>query len=75
MQILEFAIMGDLLSYLRIRENVFTAKRMHNYAEQIAVAMEFLRQQGIVHQNLAAKNVLIRMHNQVNVRTSSQLAS
>ena len=63
--------MGDLLSYLRIHENVFTAKRMHNYAEQIAVAMEFLRQQGIVHQNLAAKNVLIRMHNQVNVRTSN----
>lgn len=61
--------MGDLLSYLRIHGNVFTAKQMHNYVEQIAVAMEFLRQQGIVHRNLAAKNILIQAgHNQVNVK-------
>lgn len=57
--------MGDLLSYLKIHDNVFTAKRMHNYAEQIATAMDFLKQQGIVHRNLAAKSIVVRNHDQV----------
>ena len=64
--------MGDLLSYLKVHGNVFTAKRMHNYAEQIATAMEFLRQHGIVHRNLAAKSILIRTHDQV-LEASSEL--
>ena len=57
--------MGDLLSYLKIHDNVFTANRMHNYAEQIAAAMNFLSKRGIVHRNLAAKSILIRTHDQV----------
>ena len=62
---MEFATMGSLLPYLRIQDNVFTEKRMHNYAEQVAIAMEYLGRQGIVHRNLAAKNILLRTNNQV----------
>lgn len=63
---MEFATLGSLLPYLQIQGNVFTAKRMHSYAEQIAVAMDFLGQRGIVHRNLAAKNILMRTNDQVN---------
>ena len=68
---MEFAILGDLLSYLSIPGNVFTAKRLHNYAEQIAAAMKFLGKQGIIHRNLAAKSILVQNHDQVITWSSS----
>ena len=64
---MEFAILGDLLSYLSIPGNVFTAKRLQNYAEQIAAAMEFLGKRGIIHRSLAAKSILMQDHDLVNL--------
>ena len=35
-------------NYLRILENILNVKWKHNYAEQIAVTMEYLREKGTV---------------------------
>ncbi|KAI6191673.1 BMA-CAM-1, isoform c [Aphelenchoides bicaudatus] len=64
----DYAIHGDLISWLKIREpgnNDIDEERMRNYEDmmrisyQIAGGLEYLSSNGYVHKDLAARNVLI----------------
>ena len=59
---------GDLLGYLKKRENSVTIRELTDFSLQIASAMKYIAQMGLVHRDLAARNCLLDSN--LNVRVA-----
>jgi serine/threonine protein kinase len=63
----QFCPFGCLLYFLRRQKKHLTAMALMTYSTQIAMAMDFLEKRGLVHGNLACRNVLVLKPNQVRI--------
>ncbi|XP_065837567.1 epidermal growth factor receptor-like isoform X2 [Oscarella lobularis] len=58
---------GSLVHFLKRQRRYLTSTAVLTYSWQIAKGMEFLSVKGIVHGNLACRNVLVQKPNQVRI--------
>ncbi|EDQ85572.1 uncharacterized protein MONBRDRAFT_34165 [Monosiga brevicollis MX1] len=57
--VMEFAAHGDLRSYLQREDVEFGVAHTLQAAHQVALALGFISKQGLVHRDVAARNVLV----------------
>jgi serine/threonine protein kinase len=62
--ILEYAELGSMKEYLKNNENI-ELKKLMNYAEQVALALQYIAERKYVHRDVAARNVLVFSHDLV----------
>ncbi|KAL2091511.1 hypothetical protein ACEWY4_013774 [Coilia grayii] len=58
---------GSLLEHIRHQRDNLNPQRLLNWCVQIAKGMYYLEEQRMVHRNLAARNVLLKSDNQVQI--------
>ncbi|XP_056158078.1 receptor tyrosine-protein kinase erbB-3-like [Lampris incognitus] len=58
---------GSLLEYIRHHKNKLSPQRLLNWCVQIAKGMYYLEEHRMVHRNLAARNVLLKTDNVVQI--------
>ena len=62
--VLEYAELGSMKEYLKNNENI-ESKKLINYAEQVALALQHIAERKCVHRDVAARNVLVFTHDLV----------
>ena len=59
--------LGNLLNYVRKNQESIDSKHLFTWSTQIALGMAYLEEKGLVHGNLAARNVLVQNPNCVQI--------
>ncbi|KAL1488030.1 hypothetical protein ABEB36_015403 [Hypothenemus hampei] len=57
--VMEFMPHGSLQSYLKYNKDKLDSNQLLNFARDIARGMDYLGQKGIVHRDLASRNILV----------------
>ena len=65
--VMEFMALGDVLTFIKGPGRDVSSKTMYHWFSQIAQAMVFLKDHGINHGNLKAKNILMDNHEKVKI--------
>uniref|UniRef100_A0AAY4ERU9 Receptor protein-tyrosine kinase n=1 Tax=Denticeps clupeoides TaxID=299321 RepID=A0AAY4ERU9_9TELE len=63
----QFSPQGSLLEHIRQRKDSLNPQRLLNWCVQIAKGMYYLEEHQMVHRNLAARNVLLKRNNSVQI--------
>ncbi|XP_030207749.1 receptor tyrosine-protein kinase erbB-3 isoform X3 [Gadus morhua] len=63
----QFSSQGSLLEHIRHHRDSLDPQRLLNWCVQIAKGMFYLEEHGMVHRNLAARNVLLKNDYQVQI--------
>jgi len=63
----EYAAKGSLLTLLRENPNEFTQKQLIKMSAEVAVGMNYLESQKIIHRDLSARNILVDEYNTMKV--------
>lgn len=64
--LMEYAVGGELFSYLR-RLNRFSADATRFYAAEILLAIEYLHHNNIVYRDLKPENLLLDTHGHIKI--------
>ena len=62
--ILEYADLGSMKDYIKNNQNI-ESKKLINYSQQIAMALQHMAERKCVHRDVAARNVLVFTHDLV----------